>query len=72
MDEFTLPHFVLLLVVNAWCLESLKWKKSQIFRFYVVKTRTVDDERLDEIEQKAQAKNTNSRNDARKEKLQWI
>ena len=42
------------------------------FQLLCSQNSDLDDERLDEIEQKAQAKNTNSRNDASKEKLQWI
>ena len=36
----------------------LKWKNSQIFSFFSSQNSDLDNEQLDEIEQKAQAKNT--------------
>jgi len=45
--------------VNVCRLEILFLKKSQIFSFFSSQNSDLDNEQLDEIEQKAQAKNTN-------------
>ena len=51
----------------------LKWKNSQIFSFFSSQNSELDNEQLDEIEQKAQAKNTKRATEWRVKKFEkWF